>query len=524
MRLKANRLLALASVAFMSIFTMLVTPTIANAAEIQPPVSNGGVTCHHYTSATTWPTTYWNCDDSAYGGTTTANQAKVVTTAANALQTSVKSVLQAQTIDVYVFKNAADYGAFFGVSAPPAYAMSAALGTSKAAAFSYATQNGALQDLRAKLTPSMHQGLGRLYDNISGNPSANDSAFVAAIQYDKDEMDLYSSSTVWGATIAAQYPGLKPSQILNAAYGGTNQDYFAFKFQQNANGTSDTVIPLRNVMSSLTYTPTTNGVMKKNVYLVAGLPALTVTNGVICALWSTGWPDYPTQYYNCAHPFNPNSVEGDVKTEAHTLSANIRNQLGGINLYAMRKATDYAAFFSETFPNGTVNVFGAGKNNHAAAFEYVDNGVTGLQYVGTLMGGTIIHEIGHRLDQIWGDPSQKTTPPISTFNVKLNLDIAAFNTIPGGQTWAQACFNKIDQYLSPADQRCSSFASGTPLWTVLGATVPGKPKYYTTTPLEVFAYGFAYGHGNALSPITNFQAQLTNVNTYMATVHQTGTP
>lgn len=521
MKQRAKSLLALASMAIMSIFAMLALPSLASAAEILPAVSNGGVTCHHYTSATTWPTTYWNCDDSAYGGTTTANQAKVITTAANALQTPVKSVLQGQTIDVYVFKNAADFGAFFGVTAPPANAMSAAKGTSVAAAFSYATQNGSLQDLRAKLTPGIHQGLGRLYDNIQGNPSTNDPAFAAAIQYDKDEMNRYLSSTVW-STIYMSYPGQSPSQILSSAYGSTNQDWFAFKFQQNANGTSDTVTPLRNVMSSITYTQTTNGVMKKNTYQESGLPSLDVRGGVICAHWSTGWadPDWPSDYYHCAHPFSPQpSVETQIKASAHGLSTAERAlyRAHGVKIYAMRSAADYQNYFGETLPNGTAGVLGAGNAahgvfpDHAAAFRYSSTGAD----IGSLMGGTIIHELGHHMDRIYGTGGADLSANASSvFRQKLALDIAAFNSYTG--SYQTACFNKIDQYLEVADRVCANFTSATPLWDVVTSL-----HIYGTVPREVFAQGYAYGYGPTVDFITDIQAQMTNVNTYMVTVHST---
>lgn len=115
MKLKGNRLLALVSMAILNIFAMFALTNSAHAQTLVQTVTQGGVTCKQYTAQTTYPDKYWNCDS-----TVTPVDARVITTASNGLQAPVKGVLQsgAPNLQLYVFKKAADFAAFFSVTSP----------------------------------------------------------------------------------------------------------------------------------------------------------------------------------------------------------------------------------------------------------------------------------------------------------------------------------------------------------------------------------------------------------------------
>lgn len=395
-------------------------------------------------------------------------------------------------------------------------------GNDTAVVFSEAVQDGQTVNLKSYFKPHMHQQLGRLYNVVDSNHPAYGLRFSAAVQYDRDEMDRFTATTVWGATIAGHYPtGTKPSDILDAIYGGTNEDFFAYVFHKNANGTSSTVPALESVVSN--YMKTTLGMIKVDVYQDLNT-VVDVRNGVICALLSTGYaPNWPSETYQCAHPFNPDSLESGIRTNANVLTAAEKTFFGnsGVLLFVMRSAADYSSYFSENFPNGTVGVLGASNvanvtfPAHAAAFRYIDEGGTALVDRKTYMSGTIVHELGHLMDRLNNNVTQN---PNSTFNQQLALDIADFNAT-GATPWAVACFNKIDQFLPAPSRVCGNFSSGTALWVVLQSA-----PAFTATPLEIFAYAYQRGNGTPPPFIQDIQGQLTHVNTYMVGVHNNATP
>lgn len=115
MKQRAKSLLAFASLAFVGIFAMLLLAAPAQAQTLLDTHTRGGVTCKKYTAQTSWPTVYWNCDPNV-----TAVDARNVTNGAAALPTHLR-VSTVTDYEHYVFRNAADFAAYAGVSTPPSY-------------------------------------------------------------------------------------------------------------------------------------------------------------------------------------------------------------------------------------------------------------------------------------------------------------------------------------------------------------------------------------------------------------------
>jgi hypothetical protein len=204
----------------------------ASAAPLQT-VAIGGVTCGEYTRGSGYPATYWDCITpltNLSGGQATANSV-------NSLPANITTVLQTQNAKVFLFANAANYVSFTGATAPPVGALGAdtsmtflAAPTKIAAVFQTATIDGTVTSLRGNFNAHIRQQMGRIFSDASASSlSATGPVFSAAATYDRDYINTFTSTAVWGSTMAGLHPGKTPWEILGIVYGNSNRQLYGFQ-------------------------------------------------------------------------------------------------------------------------------------------------------------------------------------------------------------------------------------------------------------------------------------------------------
>lgn len=249
MRLKANRLLAFASMALMGIFAMLAIAAPAHAQTLLDTETKGGITCNKYQAQTNWPQYYWNCDDTVNGGTTTKTDARNITNGAAALPAHLRAGAVG-AYEHYLFENATDFAAFTGAPAPaakshgsyadPVVTDDGSVTAPIAAVFRHVRQkdaNGVEQPITVTPSPGlrvhMAQILGRIYYTKVIVPNVPDvyDHFRAAYNYDAayvDENPPKGKAIVW-PTIYNGYPTLNAWGILDEVYGATPEEVFGYQ-------------------------------------------------------------------------------------------------------------------------------------------------------------------------------------------------------------------------------------------------------------------------------------------------------
>lgn len=149
-------------------------------------------------------------------------------------------------------------------------------------------------------------------------------------------------------------------------------------------------------------------------------------NGVTCQQQSTGLNVYPRTYWNCVHQTNPTGEEALVADGANSLPPNLKayleltkvglsNDNRTVQIYAMDNIDSFLSYTNSPAPDtGTLGVYGIGSNSFrvAAAFIRVETagGLVNARDAAdsqTVVAATMVHELGHHLDYIWGNLSQQ---------------------------------------------------------------------------------------------------------------------
>lgn len=150
-------------------------------------------------------------------------------------------------------------------------------------------------------------------------------------------------------------------------------------------------------------------------------------NDIMCRQFKTAF-NYPESFWDCG-PRN-GSITGQgstVATAASSLEPQLQNILKdrslvtpnnkSVQVYAMRSIDDFANFFSQPGVVGSSGVYGISNNPIRVSAAFVNIYVGGgLQPAtnplfpasagsSTIMQASIIHELGHELDYIWGNQS-----------------------------------------------------------------------------------------------------------------------
>lgn len=447
--------LALATIGFLGLSTGSM------AAPIQT-VTHGGVTCGQYNRGAGFPTTYWDCI------TPNTNTSNAVTgaNAAVGLPASVKTVLTNANAQIYLFNNGTDYANFSNGTAIPGalgakHSGSPNDGTATMAAiFSSATIGGSVTSLTNYYAADTLQQLGRIYgDNAPANANGDSLSptaifFESAINDDRlhlsntsgvDDPNGYypSSTTVWGATIAAQYPGKSPWEILGLRYGSIES--FIYGFQVGRQGANATVPDLNTVLQS--YMPTTRNWISQQFYgvnpqgyvigdTVAGEVA-PWPNAVLCVI-TQGNATYPLTWYSCVNPYAPSPSAKQVQQYPNTLPTAWKTllQQANVQVLAMRDINSFIDFDgrSPSTLNGVLGFSVSPGQIRSASFQDVlPATIPPTTTIAAFTSGTILHELGHQFDRvIWNNISTANSSTVAgsvRWQNAVNADIAAFNAL-----------------------------------------------------------------------------------------------
>lgn len=153
---------------------------------------------------------------------------------------------------------------------------------------------------------------------------------------------------------------------------------------------------------------------------VANSDGKITLNTIVCQQWLTGLAPYPKTYWNCVDANRATGVP--IATAANTLEVSLQNLLAttkssinpSVQLYDMSINDDYRTFFGLAQYNPPVlGDYGVSRTALRVSISYANvhyqgqNGVATESAVdnsgsATIQQASIVHELGHQLDYIWG--------------------------------------------------------------------------------------------------------------------------
>jgi hypothetical protein len=552
MKRQIKKLLGLTAIALAALGGLT---TVASAAPIQT-VTSGGVTCGQYNRGTGFPATYWDC---ITPNTNTSN-AVTAANAANGLPSNVKTVLTNVNAQIYLFNSPTDYANFSGGS--PIGGAFGAIHTGSpndstanmAAIFKTATVAGTPNtDLSNYYAGNILQQLGRTYGNNAPANANGDSLkptdifFESAINDDRtylgnttgvDKPDYPSSATVWGATVAAAYPGKSPWEIFGLRYGSSES--FIYGFAVGRQGSTPTVPELNTFLQS--YMSTTRLWVTQQVFLVnpqnyqignsAGTP-YPYPDAVLC-VETNGLNVFPLTWWSCVRPYSPTPAAQDVKVYSNTLPVAWQTLLknAGVKVYAMRNIVSFIDFDGRS-PGAYTGVLGFSVHSNpirSAAFQenFLDETHTGFLDQPQYFSGTILHELGHQFDAvIWNNISYANSVGVLgsvRWQTAIAADKAAFNI---GTCASKVDQDRINNGLAPV---CANYP-GQSNWDVLTQKLYGykdsdpNPVHVQAIYVELWARAFADRAGGVKPQYQiDVQSRMTNQHSYMNDLWTTGAP
>lgn len=132
-------------------------------------------------------------------------------------------------------------------------------------------------------------------------------------------------------------------------------------------------------------------------------------NNTPCQQRTTGTTSWPITYWNCVSPDGSTTNEQSAYQAAQKLHVNMKTGLNTqkVQMYLFNDVTKFTAFHG-VGPQDTTGVSGYSdlnlKVSGAFKFELYSNGNTNIS---PYYSGTMIHELGHQLDEnVWGIASQ----------------------------------------------------------------------------------------------------------------------
>ncbi|MBA4049813.1 MAG: hypothetical protein C0464_02260 [Cyanobacteria bacterium DS2.008] len=537
MKRTISKMLGIAALAILG-SGLFVVP--ASAAPLRTS-TNGGITCGEYTRGAGFPATYWDCITPA----TNTSNAVAAANAANGLPTAVKNVLLAQNTQIFLFDSNAAYvsysggsvstGVFGAVRGPmtlPGYADVIRM----AAIYKTATIAGTPTSMTSFYAGNIKQQLGRIHGPLGPvNLKSTDPFFLAALEDDILYLsntgatlpDYPSSATVWGATIAAAYPGKSPWEILALRYNVAFTDpatgpTWIYGLQVGRQGSTPTEAALNTFLQS--YMQTTRNWVSQQVYAVNPKPYLL--NGNVLCVQQNGSNNFPLIWYACARPYTPSAAALSVNASAHTLKATWQTSLlnAGVQVFVMRNIESFKDFDTR-WPGFYTGVLGFSTHTgikRSAAFQeqFLDETHTDVNNAPTYMTGTILHELGHQMDVVvWGNISTANSAGVLgsiRWQTAVNADIAAFNALPCGIAL------DVDRAAASLPLVCGTKPAGTSNFAWLGSTaLPGS-----TGNFELWARAFNRRAGGTIPQYPSLvQERLgSNMHTYMNDLWSTGAP
>jgi hypothetical protein len=531
--------------ALMAMFAILALPSAAQAQTLLGTKSNGGVTCNKYSAQTSWPTYYWNCDDTVNGGTTSKADARNVTNGAATLPSHLR-VSPVTDYEHYLFKNASDFAAFTGTTAPPAnshgdYAPGVLIGgvltAPIAAVFKNVTQDGIpITVTTTQFRVHMAQVMGRIvYSKLIFPTNATvDRHFKAAINYDAayvDENPPKGPSVVW-PTIYGDHPGESSWQILTNVYGSSVEEVFGYQFGRLAS-VGNTVAPLNGALDDM---PNTYGIVQYYVWN-ATPPTSTdryyaesVFDGgvyTLCVIqdWTSGSTLWPNKHFNCVHPYDPSTPEKTFldalrrTSGTYHIRSDWRSTLAGANLklYIMRDCHDWDSFFGVSeCGNGQYGLSNK-SSGRTAVFRNVLTNSGPFDTSGEFYENSINHEVGHQLNFLLSYPMNN-----GGLETAMKSDRTAFD--------GMLCADAIDQWqpgLCAAHPTLTNWEIARDVKTMeLMEDLPAPPNDHPSDIAkdEAFARAFAYLLPGLADPFfEGVESLMTDELDWMVDAYNTGT-
>lgn len=308
------------------------------------------------------------------------------------------------------------------------------------------------------------QALGRQYSRMSADtePLALPQEEVAGVkpvhifpiasEYDQFWTNRETISQVWGGTVAAlpQVAGkTRPWDVLGVLYGNSYEDIYAFQFASefgsNWSHLDQFITAYLKETNSYRYyevfkdlhpggLPVTGKYKKKDD--VAGTRAV----GVMCVEYTNPTYDAPAnKLWDCIHPYN-SSYAGErtsglgVSQLSPTLKTDLVNY--NVRLFIMRDI-EHSKLYHEGLVGATADlgVWGisykvdTGGDRVSAAFYRAFTTTDFLNWntandANGQLTSTLVHEVGHQLDGIWGRESDND----SAFESALLADLQYIDT------------------------------------------------------------------------------------------------
>lgn len=237
-------------------------------------------------------------------------------------------------------------------------------------------------------------------------------------------------------------------------------------------------------------------------------------NGKTCQQWKTGNSSFPKSYWDNITP-TTGTAGLPIATGAALLHANMRLELDNhkVQIYAMESISEFNGFFGTNFGSNA-----AGVSLEALFVSAAFRTVASAGDNSAFMTGTIIHELGHQLDNhAWSNDAFSNPAWTNAGGTGArNLDEAAFNALP--------CATAVD-----ADR----IAHGLPVLcpTATGTNVQTLQTVLDMASDEQWARAFAEAVRAANSAqvsipayLVAVQARFSNENTYMNNVVTSGAP
>ena len=508
------------------------------AYALSPPITKGGVTCEQYsTGYASYPTTFWSC--TANHASPSSAESGVGLAARDKLTTAMKSALA--NTEIMIFTNATDFANFTGTTAllSKYVAWNAPSGLSKlvgtalaskriAAVFEHAMlwsptapNANVIADRTIDGSYKAHigQALGRVLDDINGgnlssptlSTPTTPNIFAIATEYDQFWANDEGSVTVWGSTLAnTKYPGASSWTILENLYGASYKDIYAFQFSREF-GTGWSHL-YQFITGHLPETEAwrTKVTFEHDTSIVAKTEGYQDTQGqgVFCVEYSTIYAAPADKIYDCLHPLN--ATMGGERTSGASvgsLDSDLRTPLSNnfVKLYLMRDIRHYGIFHQVTIADAAkVNAWGystgvaTGVNETAAAFwrqfftvDYSSWDTAPSSY----MASTLVHEVGHHLDGIWGFISAL---PASNFKNAIDADKLSIN--------GMACTSVF------SSARCNAPSAINGTYTSIFNAIPNVDTLPCTQVLAAAVCSGAPAGTNTVkfNAIANRDAQLCN--------------
>jgi hypothetical protein len=178
-----------------------------------------------------------------------------------------------------------------------------------------------------------------------------------------------------------------------------------------------------------------------------------------------------------------NSLPANLKQIVQQTNVGLSNDNRTVQIYAMDTIDSFLSYFNEPTPaTGTLGVYGYGSNffRVAAAFIRVDTagGLVNARDAAnsqTVVAGSMVHELGHHLDYIWGSPSTK-------------LPFALPKNDPPAPNYVESDFNRLINSGSCTNaftaQTCANPPAGTNNFERY------QNLKFETDPRELFPYVF----------------------------------